>query len=220
MKTTNTKKMYTSGIAALLLGAGLFSTVNAADQITAQLDLGATGTNVTNLQQFLAADATLYPQGLVTGYYGSLTAAAVSRFQARYGFDQVGRVGPLTLAKINSLMAGGSVSTTLTAPQLYSITQGQTSNSVTFNWLTDENANGRVFYNTSPVQFNEGDINSVGFRATTGMTALMDNNFTTSHSVTLSNLQPNTTYYYTLVSKDLNGNVSVYGPNNTFRTNQ
>jgi peptidoglycan hydrolase-like protein with peptidoglycan-binding domain len=218
MKTTN--KIYTSGIAALLLGAGLFSTVNAAGQITAQLDLGATGTNVTNLQQFLAADVSLYPQGLVTGYYGSLTAAAVSRFQARYGFAQVGRVGPLTLAKINSLMLGGSVSgNALTAPQLYSVSQGQTSNSATFNWLTDENANARVFYNTSPVQFNEGDINSVGFGATTGMTAQMDSNFTTSHSVTLSNLMPNTTYFYTLVSTDLTGNASVYGPNNTFRTN-
>ncbi len=213
--------MYTSGAVALLLGAGLFSTVNAAEQLTAQIDFGARGTNVTNLQQFLAADASLYPEGLVTGYYGALTRAAVSRFQARYGFDQVGRVGPLTLAKINSLMLPGSVTVgSQEAPQLYSITQGQTSNSATFNWLTNENANGRVFYNTSPVQFNEGDMNSNGFGAITGMTAQANANFTTSHSVTLTNLQPNTTYYYTLVSTDINGNAGVYGPNSTFRTNQ
>ena len=63
-------------------------------------------------------------------------------------------------------------------------------------------------------------MNSNGFGAITGMTAQANANFTTSHSVTLTNLQPNTTYYYTLVSTDINVNAGVYGPNSTFRTNQ
>ena len=220
MKITTTKKIYTSAFTAFVLGAGLFSTAFASEILTAQMDLGATGSNVTNLQQFLATDSTIYPQGLVTGYFGSLTQAAVSRFQARYGLDQVGRVGPLTLAKINSLIAsGGMTSVDVSGPMLYSVTQSPSSTANTFTWITNENANARVLYDTTPVQFNEGDINSVGFGARTGLSASTDNNFMTSHSVTLNNLQPNTTYYYTLVSTDLAGNVSVYGPNNTFRTN-
>lgn len=73
--------------------------------ITHELKLGDSSDDVTKLQVFLAADASLYPEGRVTGYYGSLTVAAVKRFQAKYGISQVGRVGPQTLAKLNELMA-------------------------------------------------------------------------------------------------------------------
>ncbi|MCL9971914.1 MAG: peptidoglycan-binding protein, partial [Candidatus Pacebacteria bacterium] len=45
-----------------------------------QLEVGMTGTDVSALQTYLAADPTLYPQGLVTGYYGFLTKSAVSNF--------------------------------------------------------------------------------------------------------------------------------------------
>lgn len=63
---------------------------------------------VTALQKFLAQDKALYPEGLVTGYFGSLTETAVQRFQERYGIakkgdDGYGYVGPKTRAKINSL---------------------------------------------------------------------------------------------------------------------
>lgn len=75
--------------------------------LTRELSLGATGDDVTQLQAFLAADPSLYPEGKVTGYYGSLTVAAVRRFQAKYGISQVGRVGPQTLAKLNEVMGGG-----------------------------------------------------------------------------------------------------------------
>jgi phosphodiesterase/alkaline phosphatase D-like protein len=67
---------------------------------------------------------------------------------------------------------------------------------------------------------NEGDINSVGFGATNGNTATNDNLARVSQQVTVSNLQPNTKYWYVIVATDLNGNVSVFGPNNTFITNQ
>jgi hypothetical protein len=66
---------------------------------------------------------------------------------------------------------------------------------------------------------NEGDINSVGFGSTNGYTATNDNLSRTSQQVTMNNLLPNTLYYYVIVSTDLAGNVSVMGPNNTFRTN-
>lgn len=80
--------------------------------ITHELGFGAKGDDVIQLQAFLAGDLALYPEGKITGYYGSLTVAAVKRFQAKYGISQIGRVGPQTLAKLNEVM-GKSMS----APQ-------------------------------------------------------------------------------------------------------
>jgi len=75
--------------------------------LTRELGLGASGDDVTQLQAFLAADSLLYPEGKITGYYGSLTVAAVRRFQERYGISQVGRVGPQTLLKLKEVMGQG-----------------------------------------------------------------------------------------------------------------
>ena len=78
----------------------------AATGLTRELDSGARGDDVTVLQEFLAKDKDIYPDGSVTGYYGALTTAAVKRFQAKYGISQVGRVGPATLKKLQELMSG------------------------------------------------------------------------------------------------------------------
>lgn len=83
------------------------ATATASAVLTRRLNIGSEGTDVTQLQAYLAADLSLYPEGKVTGYYGSLTAAAVKRFQARYGIDQVGWVGPQTMAKLNEVMGQG-----------------------------------------------------------------------------------------------------------------
>lgn len=64
--------------------------------------------DVTCLQQFLKNQgADIYPEGLVTGYFGSLTRAAVVRFQKKYGIIQTGFVGILTRAKINTILNEG-----------------------------------------------------------------------------------------------------------------
>lgn len=72
---------------------------------------GARGTSVTALQNFLKSQGTdIYPEGLVTGFYGNLTKAAVGRFQLKYGVVAsssdagYGFVGPKTRAKINMLL--------------------------------------------------------------------------------------------------------------------
>jgi hypothetical protein len=65
------------------------------------LSVGSTGKDVTALQNRLTALG-LY-SGPVTGYFGSLTKAAVKRFQAKYGISQVGSVGPLTRAMLNKI---------------------------------------------------------------------------------------------------------------------
>lgn len=107
--------MFGSTGAALPPQAAVPAIVSSA--LTRELNPGADGTDVTQLQAFLAADPSLYPEGKVTGYYGSLTVAAVKRFQARYGIKQLGRVGPQTMAKLNELM-GTSVPPPMEQPLL------------------------------------------------------------------------------------------------------
>ena len=77
------------------------------------LSAGSTGNDVTALQNFLKSQGTeIYPEGLVTGYFGPLTKSAIQKFQAKYDIvssgDEVttgyGFVGPKTRAKINELL--------------------------------------------------------------------------------------------------------------------
>jgi len=73
-----------------------------------QLREGMTGEDVELLQEILATDSDVYPEGLVTGYFGPLTKNAVKRFQKIAGLDQVGLVGPQTLSRINQLLTEGA----------------------------------------------------------------------------------------------------------------
>ncbi len=83
---------------------------------TKTLQKGMSDPEVTTLQTVLKSDSSIYPEGLVTGYFGSLTEAAVKKFQAKYGIDQVGIVGPVTRAKLNQLYCGTAQQTTTVAP--------------------------------------------------------------------------------------------------------
>lgn len=57
------------------------------------------------LQEFLKSQGSdIYPESLVTGYFGNLTRSAVVRFQKRHSIFQTGFVGLLTRSKINSLI--------------------------------------------------------------------------------------------------------------------
>lgn len=214
----NKKIGFVSSIA--LLVAFTLTPAFAYTMVQSQLDLGETNSDVTSLQTFFKDNSAIYPEGLVTGYFGSLTKSAVMRFQAQYGLDQVGRVGPMTRDKINDLITtGGWTMADISGPAFFNVIRSQTSNSSTFTFNTNEGTNVRVVYNTSPQMFNEGDIHSNGFGAIGGYSVSDTNGMNTSHSVTVSNLNSNTTYYYTVIATDASGNVSVWGPNNTFRTN-
>jgi hypothetical protein len=80
------------------------------------LKRGSSGDDVTRLQQFLARDASVYPEGTVSGYYGALTETAVQRWQVKYhivssgapGETGYGVVGPRTAAAISILCTTGS----------------------------------------------------------------------------------------------------------------
>ena len=51
---------------------------------------GMTDDDIARVQELLASDPELYPEGYVTGYFGSLTSAALERFQARYDLEVTG----------------------------------------------------------------------------------------------------------------------------------
>ncbi|MFY9461691.1 MAG: peptidoglycan-binding domain-containing protein [Candidatus Sungiibacteriota bacterium] len=70
------------------------------------LFLGMKGTEVSALQQFLKAQGpAIYPEGLVTGYFGALTQGAVKKFQAAHKITPVaGYFGPKTRKAANDLL--------------------------------------------------------------------------------------------------------------------
>lgn len=110
------------GVAGLAQQAGVqVVDSSACPQIGRSLKLGSTGNDVTRLQQFLARDKSIYPEGTVSGYYGALTEAAVRRWQTKFNIVSSGNpettgygvVGPRTAAAISlqcSLYAGGGAS--------------------------------------------------------------------------------------------------------------
>lgn len=59
--------------------------VRACTPPTRFLKQGLEGDDVANLQIFLARDREIYPEGLVTGYFGPATERALKRFQSKYG---------------------------------------------------------------------------------------------------------------------------------------
>jgi peptidoglycan hydrolase-like protein with peptidoglycan-binding domain len=198
---------------ALLLAliAPASSSAQVSGTFTSQMGIGSRGAQVTLLQQFLAQDPTLYPEGLVTGYYGSLTAKAVRNFQARYGISMVGRVGPITLARLNAVNTGGSTSFDNEAPTIFNV--GVSTNAggfATVGLATTENARSKVYYSTSPLAMSEAQSERTE-PVISGQVSLNSNLLTTS-TVSLSGLNTGSTYYYVVVAVDAAGNVSVTRP--------
>jgi len=76
----------------------------------------ATGEDVKVLQEFLKESEELYPEGLVTSYFGPLTENAVKRFQKKNNIvasgtpatTGYGQVGPRTRTRLNELIAEGA----------------------------------------------------------------------------------------------------------------
>jgi peptidoglycan hydrolase-like protein with peptidoglycan-binding domain len=180
-----------------------------------QLDLEDTGSDVSSLQTYLAGDASIYPERLITGYFGMLTHSAVARFQSRNGIAAVGRVGPITLAALNIRM-GGVVTggSDVYSPTISNVAVSTGSGSATVSWGTSELAYGVVYYSTSPIAIQEG-LHSV---SVIGASAVSDTNLRSSQSIGITGLQRDTTYHYMIQSTDQMGNVSVSWPT-TFRVN-
>ncbi|MEK7074712.1 MAG: peptidoglycan-binding domain-containing protein [Patescibacteria group bacterium] len=67
------------------------------------LAIGQTNDSVRALQLCLSIDSSLYPERLVTGYFGPLTRKAVIRFQEKFGIDGNGLVNLPTRQKLNQV---------------------------------------------------------------------------------------------------------------------
>ena len=198
------------GIITLAFFALSFPFFTNAATLDRQLEQGMTGSDISTLQIFLAQDKEIYPQGLVTGYFGPLTFAAVSNFQSRNGISTVGRVGPITLAAINDRMSGGipQSGADVYAPNINNIYINRSNNTATFSWTTNEVSKGVVYYSTSPLITYEypHTVN------VSGNTAMTDTSYRNTQNVYVTGLQANITYYYMLYVTDASGNVTVTLP--------
>lgn len=221
MTTTRTNasaRRFLLGAAAVIASLLIMSSTSLAraETLTRSLDVGMSGADVGSLQSFLALDATIYPQGLVTNYFGFLTKSAVSNFQSRNGIDPVGRVGPITRLAINAQMAGGAGGgADITVPILSAVNISTSANAATFTWSTNEPTRGTVYYSTSPLSEYEYP-HSVTISGTPAMTdALLH----TSQNVNITGLQRNTTYYYDVYVTDAAGNATMTWQSNFHTTN-
>ncbi len=73
--------------------------------LPAKAKIGASGDDVKIVQQYLAMDKKVYPEGLVTGYFGQLTKKAVTRFQEKNGLTATGEIDDSTRTKIEGEVA-------------------------------------------------------------------------------------------------------------------
>lgn len=220
MKSTSIRTRTSVAYAAVALIAVVsLSGIAHADLLTRQLEQGMTGADVSTLQTFLARDITIYPQGLVTGFFGPLTFSAVSNFQSKNGIATVGRVGPITRAAINARLAGGNTPTgDRSGPGISSINVAISGSSTRITWNTNENAVGKLYYDVTQIGM-AGDTGAIPETVSVTGTKVesVTPGFGVSHVVNLPNLAANTTYFYVIHVTDQSGNVSVSWPT-TFKT--
>lgn len=191
-------------------------------QMIKQLKTGMSGDDVKLLQEILATDSDVYPEKLITGYFGPITERAVKKLQQKMCLEQVGTIGPKTMAKINELLREGAGSSgkvppglliapgiqkklcvistpDTTAPIISGVSAtSTTATSTQIQWITNEIANSRVYYSTST---------PVVITASTPVVSSSD--YVLNHSITLSGLTANTTYYYLVGSIDQSGNIAI-----------
>lgn len=95
-------------------------------KFTRTLYRGVGGDDVMALQEFLKQSPDIYPEGLVTGYFGTFTEKAVQRLQEKENIVSggmpsttgYGQVGPKTREKLNELVINDTGSSEKTPPGL------------------------------------------------------------------------------------------------------
>lgn len=222
LKKNVSRNGYVLGIASVAIL--IFSIVgirSAFASIDTQLDYGDRSAEVTKLQTYLSADASIYPSKLVTGYFGQLTKAAIERFQTREGIVSsgtplttgYGRVGPITRAAINIKLAGSYIppSGDISAPTFISVNVTTDNNGATVTWVASEASYGKVYYSTSPIMisnvYEQTGVFS-GEPVVSGTLAQYDGLARSTHTVNINNLSSNTRYYYLVVIFDATKNIS------------
>jgi phosphodiesterase/alkaline phosphatase D-like protein len=120
-----------------------------------------------------------------------LTAGQTYNLQVR-SKDAAGNVGISGNLSFKT-QSGTQSGSDKTGPVLSNIRELSSQTSATVNWTTNEAARSQVLY---------------GLTTTLGSITSLTSTLTTSHSVTLTGLKPNTIYYYRLRSVDASGNVT------------
>lgn len=87
---------------------------------------GSQSKDIKVLQAILATDGTIYPEGLITGYFGPATARAVKNFQKTKKLKQSGKVDAKTLTAINALLTRNPLAIESSGSLCAAITQGVT----------------------------------------------------------------------------------------------
>jgi peptidoglycan hydrolase-like protein with peptidoglycan-binding domain len=114
--TASAQSMTLSQLVDLFISLGIISpdkaaqakaavTSSASVTFTRDLTVGSSGADVTALQNAIGVSP-------ATGYFGSITKAAVMAYQASKGIPSTGYVGPLTRASLNASATGQVNSTT------------------------------------------------------------------------------------------------------------
>jgi len=105
----------TTGVGAPAVCAGITFSRN--------MTIGATGADVKCLQAILNQSPTTQvattgagSPGNETTYFGGLTLAAVKVFQSENGMTPANQVGPMTRARLNAILAGGTTGETVNPP--------------------------------------------------------------------------------------------------------
>lgn len=222
--------IFYGGILTAFVIVSFFGIQSAHAMITNQLDLGSTGSDVTELQTYLSTDSSLYPSKLVTGYFGPLTQSGVGKFQTVQGIVSngtpattgFGRVGPQTMLKLNQVMGNQSYNNypiySDIAPILTSPLVQFTRNSATVTWNTNEPTQGQFYYDTNYLRTDEATgPNQQPY--VSGIFVLDTSGLQTTHTLTINNLQPDTLYYYLVRGVNSTGNMSTTLPY-SFRTSK
>lgn len=206
----------------VLTSTSTSSTASGSFVIARQLALGSQGVDVSALQSFLK-ERGFYNYPTITGYFGAITAQAVSAFQIANGLQAVGEVGPLTRARIATLSAsnvGVSTSTSTPSsneeadeePRRRSGGGGGSGNSDNDEEVSDTTAPIISSVTVNPSQTsatvswttNELATSQVEYGPTSSYgTATTSTELVTSHTVVLTGLVLGSTYHFRVVTVDV-----------------
>lgn len=73
------------------------------DLLKGNIRMGTTSNHVRRIQELLAGDSSIYPRGLVTGYFGPMTEEAIKKFQEKYDLEVTGEINDETREALNTL---------------------------------------------------------------------------------------------------------------------
>jgi peptidoglycan hydrolase-like protein with peptidoglycan-binding domain/lysophospholipase L1-like esterase len=234
-----------SGSASVSSSASTNDTAVSGLVLTQNLGIGSTGAAVTSLQEFLQKLG-FYTYSSITGYFGSITAAAVSAYQIAHGITPVGSVGPITRAALAVASAPITTTTTTTTttptpgttPVFSGGGGGGGDVAASNNFGGGESSGGGTSLAPAPVisavtststqttatitwTTDESATSQVSYgpSSTYASSTTLDSSLVTSHSVILTGLTASSTYHYQVSSSNSEGTNSV-SSDGTFSTTQ